>query len=102
MALRLFAHNLRNFQDKKQLIAEIKKDQKKESRSRNKKRKPTEVAADADPKQPKLVNFGIVRYAEKKTNKARPTKVHVSRMFYSLNLHNTKNFKSEIDRITFL
>lgn len=60
------------------MIAEIKKEQKKEGRSKAKRRL-VEIEAARDPKQSKLVNFGIVRYAEKKsTNRNRAIKVNVS------------------------
>lgn len=64
------------------MISEIKKDQKKEGRSRAKKRTSAEISASSDPKQAKLISFGIVRYAEKKSSKmSRPSKADVS-IFY--------------------
>jgi len=64
-------------QDKKKLVDAIKKDQKKQGRTKGKKRTAAEKEADNDPKQAKLVSFGIVRYAEKKSTK-RPEKVNVA------------------------
>ncbi|KAI6198278.1 ERCC4 domain-containing protein [Aphelenchoides fujianensis] len=58
--------------DKKELMAEVKETQKKKVNSKRLSkgtRKP-----EIDPKQPRLVNFGIVRYAEKMAAK-RPAKI---------------------------
>lgn len=70
-------------QDKKKLIKTIKMTQRREGRAQAKSGKTTkrrrEKVDEPDPKQPKLVNFGIIRYAEKQADKRkRPPKVNVS------------------------
>ncbi|CAD5212421.1 unnamed protein product [Bursaphelenchus okinawaensis] len=60
--------------DKKILMEEVKKVQKAQTRT---KRRKTSIKSDVpDPKQPKLVNFGLIRHAEKLKEK-RPKKVEI-------------------------
>ncbi|KAI6228275.1 ERCC4 domain-containing protein [Aphelenchoides besseyi] len=72
--------------DKKKLIQSVKEVQKKEGRARAQKRtSKTKIEEEIDPKQPKLVNFGIVRYAEKMADKKRPPKIDVSEFMARMN-----------------
>lgn len=59
-------------------MSELKQGQKKASRPVKKRgMKKAALATEADPKQPKLVNFGIVRYKEKRAER-RGAKIDVS------------------------
>ncbi|CAD5216748.1 unnamed protein product [Bursaphelenchus xylophilus] len=66
--------------DKRDLIEEVKKVQKAQTRS--KRRKLSAKLDVPDPKQPKLVNFGLIRHAEKLKEK-RPKKVEVGGVLWA-------------------